>query len=452
MNQWKSDRSDPTEPAGISGRPTWDLATSKSDPSGFSSGIKNLDMDSNRKNSDNFQNMQQASFQGTEPDWGSFTTQKERFSGASADYSMQNASALWWKQTASPAALLARIQADLDAGKSLILYQSETLPWSSDFLKAIQDHILAHDAYRRLEKISSRPDPFRLLKETYVPASLQLKYRPGMDPGSYLAQYGQDLHNRCIWVRHVKKEELPLWQQVISSYLQNTQNKDKAIFILETSCPAGKPVRLIEDYDLSKTSGWFDFHVFCTLLASSFSLEPLWKLYLAEVLSSTAMSDPELASLMPEQLEDCLKDPYSVLKKRIRNESHQNGLPFPDLPDQSTVDRDLWSAQLRVLFPLIEQFRKTIIENNARYLSRFVPLEAPCFVIEDVHDLEIGHLAHLLGNGQFRLWNDFYSVFPSFQRARNLLAHLNPVSWQDVQIILDWMSAHPECCSLLQHS
>ena len=90
------------------------------------------------------------------------------------------------------------------------------------------------------------------------------------------------------------------------------------------------------------------------------------------------------------------------------------------------LDRRIWTAQVEVLLPWVENQRRLLLE-------RFGPMFPVPFrtreehVINDVRDLEIGHIQHLLSNGAWRPDRDVMDRVRALRKIRNALSHLEPV-------------------------
>lgn len=83
--------------------------------------------------------------------------------------------------------------------------------------------------------------------------------------------------------------------------------------------------------------------------------------------------------------------------------------------------RRLWRAQLSVLFPFIEEQRITLIETHPHLLR--VPFATDFGVIAHRHDLEIGHIAHLLRQRSREAGRSIADTASWLAEARNRLAH-----------------------------
>jgi hypothetical protein len=91
------------------------------------------------------------------------------------------------------------------------------------------------------------------------------------------------------------------------------------------------------------------------------------------------------------------------------------------------LTKRLWSAQAAVLLPFIEECRQEILLEFAAELPELLtlhPVETRFgATINDVHELEIGHLETLLGK-QANVAPKTRRRLSDFRRVRNDLSHL----------------------------
>lgn len=90
------------------------------------------------------------------------------------------------------------------------------------------------------------------------------------------------------------------------------------------------------------------------------------------------------------------------------------------------LDRRIWTAEVEVLLPWIESQRRLLLE---RFGSTFpLPFRARGDrVINDIRDLEIGHIQHLLYQAARRPDRDVMDLVRALKKIRNALSHLEPV-------------------------
>jgi hypothetical protein len=99
------------------------------------------------------------------------------------------------------------------------------------------------------------------------------------------------------------------------------------------------------------------------------------------------------------------------------------------------IDNLIWRAEIGVLMPYIEEKRRQLIEQYRAHLK--VPFETKFGVIDEVYDLEIGHVEFLLSRSLALSKRQLLFV-SQLKEARNTLAHLSPV---DSDLLLEICSS-----------
>lgn len=94
-------------------------------------------------------------------------------------------------------------------------------------------------------------------------------------------------------------------------------------------------------------------------------------------------------------------------------------------------------SQLKFLFPRIERFRSHFVQKYARLLDLSLPVQdAFGNRISHVQDLELGMLICIIGQGGLNVTTEEYHQLDLFRHARNELAHMNPITHEEVEQLL----------------
>ncbi len=102
------------------------------------------------------------------------------------------------------------------------------------------------------------------------------------------------------------------------------------------------------------------------------------------------------------------------------------------LSDHFEVRRRIWHAQLRVLYPFLEEQRLVILQRiNPKHILPFEDLYGNR--IYDPEDLEIGHIEHLIRTKAMNKYSHLLSRISDLKEIRNLLAHRKIVDIQRLQ-------------------
>lgn len=113
-------------------------------------------------------------------------------------------------------------------------------------------------------------------------------------------------------------------------------------------------------------------------------------------------------------------------------DSHHPALRLAD-PDALTYL--LWSAQIAVLLPLIEEERRRFLDKFATTFQ--VPFTTPTGEhIERVDRMEIGHIWHQMSKNAARYPTTDLDRIRLLRRARNTLAHFQPLDFNTIHLCL----------------
>ena len=162
--------------------------------------------------------------------------------------------------------------------------------------------------------------------------------------------------------------------------------------------------------------------------------------YLGQLASSCCADDVELAALCVAEGEKFLSDPIYVLKKITENFNRSNGESFNKCIDSDELEKNIWIAQVRTLFPVVESMRTKYI---AAYMEQIKAammsskIKTPFgTAIENPYDIEIGTLIYMIGSGMISMSQSEYKKLDTLRIVRNNLAHMLPSEYSFVEQVL----------------
>ncbi len=110
---------------------------------------------------------------------------------------------------------------------------------------------------------------------------------------------------------------------------------------------------------------------------------------------------------------------------------HSASLALKDF--KGIIARRIWSAEVGVILPFVEERRQEILTHLAGVLR--VPFTTRFGeVISDVRDLEIGHIESQLINNGITVHPNVRRLVRRLREIRNCLSHLEPLS---LDLLLD---------------
>ena len=212
-------------------------------------------------------------------------------------------------------------------------------------------------------------------------------------------------------------EQLNTWADFVSDYIRMRDNrKEPAVFILvwqEKTKPSprkGVTLHALDDY-----IGEYDRLVFAMLASSNIKCETYLKDYLAELTSSVIDDNAEMLAACISQYMDFMKSPYETVQQCA------TGMPGGYLfrKSRSEVEQDVWKAQIRAIYPVIEMYRENFVKQHYSSIKAQLPLSAPYGeVYENPNDVELGTLVYLAN--RFSLSSDEYNCLVAFKNALTL--------------------------------
>jgi len=198
--------------------------------------------------------------------------------------------------------------------------------------------------------------------------------------------------------------------------------------------------------------------IHASLLLEKRDLSKLQRRTLAAVISNLARWDPLLADRLAAEGSDEILRPARILCE-VRKERGWTE-PLPSAPDDlwcrgcldvfegrptvhsaalapgegsREIDRRIWSAEVGVILPYIEERRRELLDHFAPVLR--VPWrKATGELITDRRDLEVGHIENQLRYKAARIDDKTIEFVGKLRQARNHLSHLEPLP---ASLILD---------------
>lgn len=151
----------------------------------------------------------------------------------------------------------------------------------------------------------------------------------------------------------------------------------------------------------------------------------------AEIKSSVSDTEPditkehnvELAAMLASRRTNLIQNPYNVSAKVFE----ENEVKVTNLKER--VRMAVWEAQIKLVFPKIENFRADLIRKYESKISRFLPIKSSNNdVVDKATDLEIGQL-YFICRSQKIIDLPEFEMLKKMRDARNTLAHWEALSY-----------------------
>ena len=336
---------------------------------------------------------------------------------------------IWWGQLNSPRKFVRDAADTLTNGKSVILCLPERVPWLATMREVLEKR-LRKSGTLGIEVVDAEniSEPPNFVFEEFCED--RDGFRPARKGGyaKFLAERtGISLNNSCIWIRHAAPAQVKEWLAFVEAYHGFLNGKSGGVFLLEANDDlnpdgtAGVEVlsyaERISDYDC------FAFNIF---VAAEFGkANHLMKQYLAELVSALTEGDVEFGAACIRRGEDLLKNPAAAFENILSTEA------FTSHKSAEDVDRAIWTTQLKLIFPLVESFRRNFIKKYEMTLKTTPPYpDAP-------EELEIGNLYGLFALKRWLLNNEDADDLEFYREIRNKLAHLKILPFDELQRVFD---------------
>lgn len=342
---------------------------------------------------------------------------------------------VWWKQVTKANMFVRDITGALLNDQSVALCTSDHMPWPDTLRELIIDAVNTANFDRTIRVIDgdeAGDDPGAFLLQNYCQSEYRSKYRPGKGGyAKFLADSeGSTLSGVYLWIRRTTPAQLKAWNTFIGDYLGYLGQKIGGVFLLETQNEADiVKKRNLYVYAYDKAIGSFDGFVFTMLLAAEFGSTVYGKQYLAELASQIAGEDIELSAELVRQGENFLADPVGVYDKTLA----ESGSDFP-AKSAEEIEQYVWATQIKLVFPLIEDFRRKLIKKRHSFVQGSLPHpDTAGHMIYDPKEVEVGMLNFLASKDQWPLTYDEWEQLKLHHGARNILAHMGTLPTEELQ-------------------
>ena len=344
---------------------------------------------------------------------------------------------IWWDRVPNACAFVNDIVSELLGEHSIILQYSEALPWQDSFREFVKDAVRQQNASKSFEMVTDIANPGAFLLREFCKPEKRAQYRPSKSYASFLAESDNlVLNERYLWVKVVSEEQMEAWSSFVSEYLKLCgKKKIPAVFILEWQSrnPASKK-RGMTPFSFDKYIGDYDRVVFSMLASSTVKEDMFIKDYLAELASNVIGNDIELYAECFVHYKDFLRDPYAVVTECVENSIRSDGTRFSFSSSREDVAHSIWLAQIRRIYPIIEEFRENFVLKHYAAIKSNLPITTAFNeVCNDPNDVELGTLVYMVGSGLLPLTQKEYEDLMLHKNARNTLSHLGTLSYDEIR-------------------
>ncbi|MDY3971727.1 MAG: hypothetical protein SOZ28_03345 [Clostridia bacterium] len=350
---------------------------------------------------------------------------------------------IWWKQVTTANAYIKKVVENISNKKSMALEMPECVPWKEYFDECIESAMKSRSSESTIDFICSPGEKIGdYILNKYCSEEKRATYRPDKTFACFLAQSDDIvLNNRIVWVKNIPDNMIDEWLEFVSDYSKNVKkDRPHAVFILEIppcrniNTKKKGIINIVYTNELSI----FDTYVFCTLAVSDIKINRELKRYLAELVSSICGYDIELCSICIERYNEFLSNPIDTVMNNIINTvCRSNGDKFEVVHSEDEMHQLIWSSQLKIIFPVIEEYRRKFVIKYKNQINSHLPITTTyneCFT--EPEDVEIGTLMYMAADDKIHCSEEDRHKLFDFKEARNLLAHLKILPFDKVEHLL----------------
>lgn len=352
---------------------------------------------------------------------------------------------IWWKQVTNAVQFIEKmVETVQEKEKHVALELPENMPWYDTMIQLAEEKMRGGSSERKLVFMQGdEEEAGKSIFLEFCSGDKQTEYNPAVGYAAFLAKSDDIvLNERIVWISGIPRDRSRDWMEFVSEYASSRKKKGGGggIFILELQESAvglakKKGVQMISFH---KEISRYDSVVFNMLAASSIKEPANLKEYLAELISNIAGSDIELGAQCVRRHKEFLTDPYQALQRISLEELRSSGKEFNIALNPEEVKKQIWKAQIKIIFPLIEEFRGRFVDRYQEQIRGQLPIPYAFgeeFTVAD--EVEVGTLYYMACHDKIHVSRKDYDCLKMFREARNDLAHLSTLSQQEMKIIFD---------------
>jgi len=352
---------------------------------------------------------------------------------------------IWWKRLTNPSNFAQDITDSVLDGKSAVVLYHKEIAWKDELIRNIVEDIEKDSPNMKtsihVPESDSEPDEYIIQK--YCSDEERSRYWPSAENtvAKFLAGNPKAALNKSNVILDISDCDMPeRWIDFAQEYEACFNEYDEhGVFVLfvrdcgtQTEDHIKENGYAVECINYDATINDFDMLMLCMTIMSEQNCSISQKQYIAETAVSLAGDNVEVAGRLAEYKGSLPVNTLNIAKK-IFKEYH---IPCDDM--EIRVKKSLWKAQVKILFPLIEQFRSRFISNNADILKKY-PLNA--YKTHNIFELEIGQLYHLCFTNNILIKKELKFI-EKVRDARNSIAHLDVVAHNDVLSLMKQLTMY----------
>ena len=345
---------------------------------------------------------------------------------------------IWWKNLTNPSGFAKKIICSVLEGRSSAVIYENDIPWKEDFIQNILFEVERESPSMKtnIHRISGYVEPDEYIMQKYCNREERSLYWGPRDhsKAKILSKSSKStLKKSNVVIDLTNAENRDEWTGFVEEYTSYFSDEEEhGVFLLLMKDTEFSGTDNIRCFNYSRYIHDFDVFMLCMTILSSQNCSIQRKKYISEIAVSLAEDNVVVAGELAEYKGSLPINVSRIAEKVFR----ENGLSCDDIAVK--IKNALWEAQVKILFPIIEQFRSRFIETNYDKLRKY---KLDSYKASNVFELEVGQLYHLCySQGILKKELGFLE---KVRNARNSLAHLEFVPNSDVDILMSKCLSYP---------
>lgn len=370
----------------------------------------------------------------------------------------------WWNNITGARTVVNRVSMALLENKMVMLKVPSDLPWRYAMRSAIQTSFSNRTDLREvvieiIDEADQNPDnmePGRFILRNYASRAVEAGYRE--KSRTSIQEYISDknvIRNRIIWMKGLEKGTAAQWVRFCRGF--SPRNVIDGLFVLEVHDKVtASELRSMEYIDFDDCVSSYDVQQFNSFILDEQGLYTTeWKQYISAVAAIVCGADAETSEMLLKIVDFQTETAIEGLQRicEMGEFERRGGAAFSDHPlwhlRQNNTDELLhriWTAQIRILFPIIELERQKLIEKLGPEIEKALERdEVTQFgtILTDPKEIELGTLCFMMNktHGDYRM---LYVPEESdrmrirfLHNCRNKLAHMNCCTPDEIAALLN---------------
>ena len=359
----------------------------------------------------------------------------------------------WWEKITSASAFVDATVAALRECKMPVLLVPNDLPWRDSMRYVMQGHVVK--------------DCFRLSVETIDALD---ENKGNLTPGIFLLKMLEDdtyrrssrhtiqqhilnnnlMQGKLLWIKGLSETNIDQWLEFCNGF--KIDQRERGMIVVEM--PFDKDLSRYENLKAIQYESYirnYSVQLFIEYVLDDKGYDKRWRNYLAMLISTLCKKDVEIACRLAQdhnlkvcRIDEALRN-ISVDKKFARRGcSEDHILNLVRNKKTEKMDRLIWTAQMQVLFPMMEIERVKWVERYKTEIKSVLDKRGVTVVggntfIADPYEVELKHLHDMYRLGELdKEWDDKReNRLKLMYDCRNDLAHLHTCSYEKVCALLN---------------